>query len=207
MKTSTQLNIVAIAILVTAPAMTFADDEEAPFDVAEVFFELNNTDGDLRIHALIDGDPWKRRTIDDTRERKVLNVKIRGRRRRQGLTEIFFESAEPTFDELPPSTFFQRFPAGMYEIEGWTLDGEELESETEISHALPAPAAAHVNGIPMALQCDDEQTILSSLSLQAMGANPTPFIKKSRDDYFKRCGLQAPICFLARPAGSLLSLL
>lgn len=30
------------------------DDEEIPFDEAEIFFELNNTDGDLGIHALID---------------------------------------------------------------------------------------------------------------------------------------------------------
>ena len=85
------------------------DDEEIPFDVAEIFFELNDTDGDLGIHALIDGDPWKRLTIEDQRERKVLNVFVRGRLKRQGLTEFFFESAEPPFESdedpseaLPP---------------------------------------------------------------------------------------------------------
>ena len=35
------------------------DDEEIPFDEAKIFFELNNTDGDLGIHALVDGDAWK----------------------------------------------------------------------------------------------------------------------------------------------------
>ena len=48
------------------------DDDEIPFDEAELFFELNNTDGDLGIHALIDGDAWKRLTIEDTKERKML---------------------------------------------------------------------------------------------------------------------------------------
>lgn len=133
------------------------DEEEIPFAVAEVFFELNNTDGDLGIHALIDGDPWKRLRIEDPRDRKMLNVFVRGRLRRQGLTEIFFESAEPVFSELPPETFFNRFPEGTYDVEGKTLDGVELESETEITHAMPAPAAPTVNGEPMAVQCDDEE--------------------------------------------------
>lgn len=148
---------IACALAISTPVMADDDDDEIPFDVAEVFFELNNTDGDLGIHALIDGDPWKRLTIEDTRERKMLNIYVRGRLRRQGLTEIFFESAEPTFDELPPQTFFNRFPAGTYEVEGRTLDGEERESETEITHAMPAPPAALVNDIPMPQQCDDEE--------------------------------------------------
>ena len=105
------------------------DDDEIPFAEAEIFFELNNTDGDLGIHALIDGEPWKRLSIEDLRERKMLDIKVKGRLRKQGLTEIFFESAEPTFDELDPADFFRRFPAGEYEVEGITLEGEELESE------------------------------------------------------------------------------
>ncbi len=133
------------------------DDDEIEFDVAEVFFELNNTDGDLGIHALIDGGPWRKLTIEDPRERKLLNAYVRSRLRRQGLTEIFFESAEPTFDELPPEVFFRRFPAGIYEVEGKTLDGLELESEAQITHAMPAPPEPTVNGLPMATQCDDEE--------------------------------------------------
>ncbi len=120
-----------VSALLAAPTAVFADDdddEEIPFEVAEVFFELNNTDGDLGIHALIDGDAWKRLRIEDINERRVLSVNVRGRLRRQGLTEIFFESAEPTFDELPPPTFFSRFPEGTYEISGRTLEGDELES-------------------------------------------------------------------------------
>ncbi|MEL7185366.1 MAG: hypothetical protein AAFN50_02880 [Pseudomonadota bacterium] len=152
---------IAIGTALVLPFCAIADDDddddELPFAVAEVFFELNNTDGDLGIHALIDGDPWKRMQIFDKNERRMLNVSVRGRLRRQGLTEIFFESAEPTFDNLPPATFFARFPEGTYEIEGKTLDGVELESETEITHAMPAPPDPTVNGMPVALQCDDEE--------------------------------------------------
>lgn len=77
-------------------------EEEMPFSEAHLFFELNNTDGDLGIHALIDGDAWEKLKIEDPKEREILNVRVGGRLQRQGLTEIFFESAEPTFEELSP---------------------------------------------------------------------------------------------------------
>jgi hypothetical protein len=116
------------------------DEEDMPFDEAELFFELNNTDGDLGIHALIDGELWKRLEIEDLKERKMLDVKVRGRLRRQGLTQLFFESAEPPFDELAPKKFFERFPAGEYEVEGISLEGAVLESEVELTHLMPAPS-------------------------------------------------------------------
>ena len=150
--------ITGVAGLCAAPA--FADDyhdEELEWEVAEVFFELNDTDGDLGIHALVDGEPWKRLQIEDAAEKRILGVGVRSRLRRQGLTEIFFESAEPPFDELPPETFFARFPEGTYEVEGTSLDGLEIESETEITHAMPAPPVPTVNGIAAAEQCDDEE--------------------------------------------------
>lgn len=152
------LCIGATALLATPPTVIAHDDdeEEIPYDEAEVFFELNNTDGDLGIHALIDGDAWKRLRIEDTNERRILDIKVRGRLRRQGLTEIFFESAEPTFDELSPTAFFNRFPEGTYRISGRTLEGDELKSETEITHRMPAPPNPTVNGAPVAMQCDDE---------------------------------------------------
>ena len=150
--------------LVVAPPASLAqdDEEETEFDVAEVFFELNNTDGDLGIHALIDGGAWKLLKIHDANDRKLLHVNVRGRMRRQGLTEIFFESAEPTFDELPPAEFFERFPPGTYVVSGVTLDGEELENDVEITHAMPAPPVPTVNGLSADPDCDDESfTVVS----------------------------------------------
>lgn len=147
-----------VAIALAAPAIAVADDDEdeLSFEEAHVFFELNNTDGDLGIHALVDGDAWKRLRITDVDDREILDIKVHGRLRRQGLTEIFFESAEPPFDELQPATFFDRFPAGTYEVVGRTLEGTKLESETVVTHAMPAPPNPTVNGTAVAMQCDDE---------------------------------------------------
>ena len=84
----------------------------------------------------------------------MLNIFVQGRLRRQGLTELFFESAEPTFDELSTKRFFRRFPEGEYEIEGTTLDGEELESEVFLSHVMPAPPVVYLNDDFAAESCE-----------------------------------------------------
>ena len=72
-------------------------------------------------------------------ERAVLNVKIAKNLRDQGLTEGFFESAEPSVKDLSMEEFLERFPEGEYLFKGRTLDGDPLEGETEFTHVLPAP--------------------------------------------------------------------
>ena len=122
------------ALLLAAAPLALAHDEDEeeedaiPYDEAELFFELNNTDGDLGIHALIDGDAWKKLKIKNSDGKSLLKIEAKGRLRAQGLTEIFFESAEPTFDELDPADFFLRFPVGEYVISGKTVDGDESVS-------------------------------------------------------------------------------
>ena len=68
-----------------------------------------------------------------------MSIWVRNALRRQGMTEIFFESEEPSFDELTPAQFFARFPAGIYEAEATTLDGEEMEAEIRVSHVCLGP--------------------------------------------------------------------
>ena len=176
--------VVALILMAGAP-VGWADDDEIPFDEAEIFFELNNTDGDLGIHALIDGEAWKKLKIEDPRERKMLDIKVKGRLGKQGLTEIFFESAEPTFDELSSEEFFKRFPEGKYEIEGKTLDGEELESETQVTHTMPAPPEPTVNEEPMAQVCDEEDENFEAEALEVTGTDVTiawPAVTMSHPD-------------------------
>lgn len=147
----------ALAFSTAAGVSKAADDNEVPFDVAEIFFELNNTDGDLGIHALIDGDPWKQLEIEDPGEKNILQIRVSRQAAEQGLTELFFESAEPGFDELPPEAFFARFAEGTYEVSATTIDRGELESETVVTHLMPAPPAnVQVNGQLAPLDCETE---------------------------------------------------
>ncbi len=155
----------AIALLLIAPPTGRADDEdeeEIPFDVASIYFELNNTDGDLGIHAMIDGGPWKRLAIEMPNERENLQIRLRNRLRKQGLTELFFESAEPPFEELDPEVFFKRFPEGEYEVEGLSLEGDELESVAEVTHLMPAPPEISINGELLPSEDCDEDIVIAS---------------------------------------------
>ena len=131
----------AVATLTSAVAVPegWAEQNEIPFDEAKVFVELNDTDGDLGFHALIDGEAWKLLKIADPNDVVLLEIQNVGSLRQQGLTELSFESAEPSFDELSPESFFDRFPEGEYEISGLSIEDGEMRGATDSTHVMPAP--------------------------------------------------------------------
>jgi hypothetical protein len=150
------LGLLAIPLAVgsLAAALSARQGPDRQFSVAELFFELNDTDGDLGIHAAIDGGTWTSLEVQGPRDRQLLAIISRGTLRSQGLTQLAFESAEPTFDELDPAEFFRRFPEGVYEISAVAQEGGDFESRVRLSHVLAAPAEATVNGLPAAESCD-----------------------------------------------------
>ena len=86
----------------------------------------------------------------------MLDISGGGQLRSQGLTQLFFESAEPSFDELDPADLFSRFPEGRYEIKGRAQEGGTLDGSAVLSHVMPAPAEnIRVNRAPAAESCDD----------------------------------------------------
>jgi len=138
------------------------DEDEGEFDEARLFFELNDTDGDLGLHGMIDGEDWVHLEIDDPLGQELFDLKLDGQLRVQQLTELFFESNEPNFDNLDPSDFFARFPEGQYEIEATLGNGGELSSESTVTHLLPAPAAnVTANGLPISIGCETDIPIVS----------------------------------------------
>lgn len=123
------------------------DGNETPFDEAELYFELNDSDGDLGIHSSVDGGAWKNLEIEGPKGRRILSLRPVRNLAKQGLTQLFFESAEPTFDELAPADFFARFPEGEYEFSARNLEGGEFESTTELTQVMPDSAKnVSVNG-------------------------------------------------------------
>ncbi|NOT54090.1 MAG: hypothetical protein HOP18_05750 [Deltaproteobacteria bacterium] len=149
----TNLSLIVMFSLTLAAAPPAV--QAAEFSEAELYLELNNTDGDLGIHSSIDGGAYSLLEIEDPNERVILVVEAAGRLARQGLTQLFFESAEPKFSELDPKEFFRRFPEGTYEIEAISLTGEEIEGSVVLSHVMAAPVGRiTVNGIPAAKNCD-----------------------------------------------------
>ncbi|MEW5754732.1 MAG: hypothetical protein AB1810_00360 [Pseudomonadota bacterium] len=113
-----------------------------PFSKAKMIIEFNSTAnegvGDVGVQVLLDGEPWQSLKIEDPDERTILNIRANSSLRKQGLTELFFESSEPSLDETPLADFLARFPEGNYEFEGRTIDGQQIEGVATFTHIIPA---------------------------------------------------------------------
>jgi hypothetical protein len=86
----------------------------------------------------VDGEPWRRLILAAPDCRRLLDARVKGRLgQRIGLTELFSESAEPGFDEIPRSEFLDLFPEGIYKFFGQTLDGDWLVGVPTLTHDIP----------------------------------------------------------------------
>jgi hypothetical protein len=115
---------------------------QMPFDQAQVFFEFNTTDHDMGFQVFLDAEGWKRVNLTDPEGRQVTRLLAEGRLSEIGITELRFESAEPS-----PAEVRSRFPAGEYTFRGETVEGATLVSRARLSHRLlPAPTFSPRNG-------------------------------------------------------------
>jgi hypothetical protein len=126
----------------TADEEAEATAEREPFDDAQLFFELNATDNDLGLQLFLDAEGWRRVRVVDPREKDMVELVARGWLAKLGITELRFESAEPSPEEV-----FALFPPGQYKFRGRTVEGGGLGSNVELSHDLPPkPSFTPSNG-------------------------------------------------------------
>jgi hypothetical protein len=120
-----------------------ATGRTVPFADAELFFELNATDNDLGLQLFLDTDDgWKRVRVLDPARRDLLEFEAAGPLSRLGITELRFESAEPSPEEV-----LALFPAGEYRFRGRTVEGDQLASNATLSHDFPpAPTFSPSDG-------------------------------------------------------------
>jgi hypothetical protein len=133
--------LVGIAALATlaATANSQPDRAQRPLRLADasMIIETNSTDGDAGLQVFLDAEPWTRMAVFAPNGRKVLDVDAKGRLNRFGLTELFSESNEPEFSELPFRRFRRRFPEGRYRFAGRTIEGRRLVGRARLSHDVP----------------------------------------------------------------------
>jgi hypothetical protein len=129
------------------------DEDEIPFEEVSIILETNATDCDTGLQLFFDGDAWKIVRVEDPNGRRILDVRALRSLSGFGLTEQFNETNEPVMEELvegfpelecdePEFTLeelFELFPEGIYEFEGKTVEGDEIEGEATLSHVIPAP--------------------------------------------------------------------
>jgi hypothetical protein len=114
------------------------EGEEVPFSESKILIEHNATAADTGFQGFVDGDPWNRLTVTGPDGAAVLQVKGVGRLEELGMTELFFETQEPANDDVPIEDLLALFPEGEYEFEGRSIEGQEVEGEATLSHAIPA---------------------------------------------------------------------
>ncbi|MGD8992470.1 MAG: hypothetical protein PVI00_13520 [Desulfobacterales bacterium] len=166
-----KMRSIRLMTVLLVPMVALIMDAAAPkvwaggilFEETEFNIEYNFTDQDLGVRAFIDGDPWKKVIIVNPKRRTILAVKAIKSLSQQGLAELFFESGEPTLDEVPIGVFLNRFPEGTYKFFGIDVDGKFVHGRAEFTHDIPcAPEAEYdqdtrtISWLPVTNKIDNE---------------------------------------------------
>ncbi len=139
--------VFALIVRAAAPGAWAEDDDDAcsnrggpavNLPATKLFIEHNATDEDTGVHGLFDGVDWVKLCVFDPRGRLILEVEPKRQLRRQSISGIFFESAEPPNDEVPIEKILARFPEGLYAVRGRTADGKRLTGAATFTHTIPA---------------------------------------------------------------------
>jgi len=124
--------VAVVTLLVTTPKLWAIQ-----FSRTTMIIEVNGTAGDAGIQISVDAPGWTRLEVFDPTGQKIFDGSGSGSVGLQGVTELFFESAEPSFDDLSLFELFDRFPRGMYTFVGVTTDGQTLTGKAPFTHFIP----------------------------------------------------------------------
>jgi hypothetical protein len=138
----------SVFVLGAAALGLAATGSAAGFSIARIYIEYNRIPNDLGFHVSVDGEDWKSLRIVNPAGTTIFQVEGKGGYAKLGLTELFFEGAEPSLDDFPLKDLLALFPEGRYKFIGVTVGGRRLSSMATLSHAIPdGPAgSAEVDG-------------------------------------------------------------
>jgi len=130
-----------------------APGRAAQFSIARIYIEYNSSGNDFGFHVFLDAEDWESLRIVNPAGVTIFEVAGKGGYQGLGLTELFFEGAEPSLDEVPLGDLLARFPEGRYRFVGVTVQGTRLASAATLSHAVPEGPAVSAEVI-------DEDTVI-----------------------------------------------
>jgi len=126
-----------IGLTSAAPSGPKSKPADVPLEIATIHWEYNATAQDLGVHVFLDGEDWKKLKITNPNGKVIFAVKGLGPYKQLGLTELFFEGAEPDLADFPLEDLLALFPEGTYTFSGKTVDGESIGGTSEFTHAIP----------------------------------------------------------------------
>lgn len=124
--------VIALVLEVAAPKLW-----AIPLDDAEIRIEINATDQDAGIQIFLDGEGWDVCEVSAPDGFPVVIIQASGSVGIQGITELFFESAEPSLEEQPLEDLLDLFPKGNYKIDCITTEGQQLNGSARLTHKIP----------------------------------------------------------------------
>ena len=136
--------LVAMVALIVGAAGPEVWAAKKKFAITKIFFEFNSSANDLGVHVFLDGEGWKTLTIVNPAGTTIFEVTGKGPYAKLGLTELFFEGAEPSLNDVPLEVLLALFPEGKYRFRGKTVEGDDIEGTGTLSHAIPA-GPSHVS--------------------------------------------------------------
>ncbi|GAB3380306.1 hypothetical protein [Lysobacter fragariae] len=144
-----RLKLSASALVLALTALAPSPIHAARFEFARIYIEYNASANDLGFHVSLDGEDWKDLVIVNPRGVAIFAVEGSGPYAELGMTELFFEGAEPTLTDVPLRTLLGKFPEGTYRFRGTTVDDAPIQRNGVLSHAIPAAprVAATVDGL------------------------------------------------------------
>ncbi len=159
--------LVAAVALILGTAVPEAsakkEKEEVALSIARIYWEYNSTPEDLGVHVILDGEDWKSMKIVKPDGKTIFAVEGKGPYKQLGMTELFFEGAEPALSEFPLEDLLELFPEGEYEFEGLTVDGTEIEGTAMFSHAIPdgpdVSGTGDVSGSTLVIKWDEVDSV------------------------------------------------
>jgi hypothetical protein len=130
--------LASVIVVTVVGAVTSDSKRTLPFEDARLKIEFNATDGDAGLQIFADSeDGWREIAVRNPAGGTVAQFTAGDVIKNFGLTELFSESSEPPFTELPFEEFKQLFPEGKYTFEGVTIDGDKLGSTFTFTHDVP----------------------------------------------------------------------
>jgi hypothetical protein len=133
--TAIRAALIAAVVAVASPA--FAGD--LPLKDARLKIEYNATDRDVGVQLFVDAEPWKSVDVYDTTGRLLFRSTARGAFGKQGGSELFIESGEPSLDEVPLDVFLKRFPEGNYMVVANGIEGERYVGYAKFTNIPAGP--------------------------------------------------------------------
>ncbi|MFN0207195.1 MAG: hypothetical protein ACKVS6_12900 [Planctomycetota bacterium] len=126
-----------VSVKTTAPTVRVAAGEDVPLKYSRIYWEYNSSANDLGVHVTLDGEDWTRLRITNPNNKLLFDVVGKGPYKNLGMTELFFEGAEPSLDDFPLADLLALFPEGEYEFDGKIAGGGKTEGTWMFSHAIP----------------------------------------------------------------------